>query len=416
MNKILILMAIMLNNTFAATVPGDWLLKPTKIDKADNSNNLREQLDELLDLNGEALEEFDGLKTLNNKSNAEKKFKLTEVITFLGVSASGTIGPLGLSGEAATELHWAKRENKIVSKKWKRADLYLSNNTTEIQIKENIGPLIEGLVKSKKVKNKELLRTNLLKAASNFQNTMSGIKIERPSELGLTAIQANIGIETSGNINIITIGGGIELTFEWSFNQEVNSDVILTNTQNTNENELQKNIENLIKILGEEVALSSNNFQKLGNFKTDYIQIGLALGIEGEVGVASAGASVGMSLIFTPINSTNNKINMSVNDEEMINIIGRDSNKILSDRRNTKLQKVARKKLRKALEKSFRISRFFVKRADKRIDRLEKKGKRPKYGLSAITQSFEISLSGGIGIVTVSGTPSLEMEFSRENF
>jgi uncharacterized protein (UPF0303 family) len=77
---------------------------------------------------------------------------------------------------------------------------------------------------------------------------------------------------------------------------------------------------------------------------------------------------------------------------------------------------VIRRKFRKGLEKAFKISERILLATNKREKRLQKKGKTPKYGISAITNKFEMGIEGDIGIVTVSGSPTLEIEYVNNNF
>jgi hypothetical protein len=420
-----IFLFLLTGQIFAAQIPANWMIgkENVGIDKH-ISSNFGKDLEEMYDLNGEILNNF--AKTNHDKGIKERKFKLTEVITFLGVSHGGTVGPLGISGEAAAELHWGKKKHVHNIKK-NKSHLKISSRTTEIELKNNIGPLVETLAKTGKVKNKKKLRKNLSKAALKFARIMKGVEINNGKMWNVAAVQANIAVEASGVVGIFEIGGAVELTFEWVFDsQRANSIILSSKDTEVEEGRVQKSFTKMVRIISEEVALAAAATNQMDGFKTDYFEIGFAIGVSGEIGVASVGAGVGMTVVFEPAEMSEaekaKRIDLLKSNKsalnETITIAGPSLDKGLRDRikerRRKKFNKVVRRKFRKGMERAFKIGRFFTKRADKREKRLLKKGKKPKYALSAITGVFALDLEGSVGVVTVAGGSAVEIEFSRD--
>ncbi len=367
---------------FSAQVPLEWLGQSEyKNIKAESAVDVA--IDEILTLQSESLEEVS-----SQKSQAGGKYFLGALVASFGVSTSGTIGVLGLSGSPSAQIIWAKDilPERPDPTALFNPDIELSTDTPQEVLQEKIEAVSEMLVKSRKVKDEDKVKKNLKEAALYFQKTMEGMEINLTPKYKASGFAVVFGISAGGQVSFGTVGGSVTVTMQWTFGK---------NKSRVSRTDFSQKLSNLANLIAEDISMSSKNAQSLANYKIEDIWVGVLFNVSGLVGVASLNGQVGGYLIFKP--QTEVKANQHFSDKGDITL-GNDS----------KFIKVARKKIRKGLDLAFKIGGHFAKRAEKQQDK--------KWKILMINANFSLGLSGNLGIVTVGATPTIKVHFLNKNF
>jgi hypothetical protein len=427
--KLIILITTILfaQNIYSAKVPHSWRschhtsVNTKALDKS--GSNLGSTLESIFT----DMSEFgDDITPITDKASTQRKFKLTEITTMLGVSAEGSIGVLGIGGAAVAEIHWGRVDRndksnspRVNRRKRKRPHLKMNGALSLPNLDKKIHTLTEYLHKSGKVKNKKLLKKNLLKSALSFKEMASSITANQHRKWGLAAVQANFGVEAGGTVGIVSIGAAVGITFEWTFAEEVPPSLSGNAAPIDGK---QKILSKVINVIQEDLNKTLSDYENHPHLKTSAFEIGLAVGASGDVGVASVGASVGMTLVFERNEDFTEEMNKMINDKSLSSVkflpMARKLQKNDKARRNRsvkfKIVKLARKKFRKGLKKALKIGEYLSKKALKASKKRRKKEKKWKF--SGLTAVFEIGLKGGIGVATLSGGSAIEIDFENPNF
>lgn len=380
--KIFILITLLSQSVMATQVPGEWLGLPGNKNQEGQVDNA---IDEILNLHKDSLEDVS-----SQKRNGSKYF-LGGFITSFGVSAGGTIGVLGLSGNSSASLVWAKQvipETPLPEVNLIKSDIIISPETPKEVLTEKIQAISEVLVKSRKVNDEEAVKKNLLEAALNFQKSMEGINLNLSPRYLASGFAVVFGISATGRVNFGTVGGGVTVTLEWKFGKNPAKSRI-------SRDDFSQKINDLANTMAEDISVASQRFEDLPQYKIKDIWVGVVFKVNGNVGVASLGGQVGGYLIFTP--SPVAKLAQNFSDKGEIPV---------SD--NLKFKKVARKKIRKGLDLAFRIGARFAKRAQKHQE--------GKWKILLITTNYSLGLSGNVGIATVSASPTIKVNFINTKF
>lgn len=369
-------------SVFSAQVPLEWL------GQSENKNIQGEKavdnaIDEIFNLQSETLDEVTA-----QKNQPGGKYFLGGLITLFGVSTSGTIGVLGLSGASAAQIIWAKDilPERPDPTALFNPDIELSTDSPKEELLGKIEAVSEILVKSRKVKDEDAVKKNLMEAALNFQKTMKGMEINFAPKYRATGFAVVFGISAAGQVSFGTVGGSVTVTMVWTFGK---------NKSRISRSDFSQKLSTLANLIAEDISMSSKNAQSLANYKIEDIWVGVLFNVGGLVGVASVNGQVGGYLIFKP--QTEAKANQNFSDKGDITL-GSDS----------KFTKVARKKIRKGLDLAFKIGGHFAKRAEKQQDK--------KWKILMINANFSLGLSGSLGIVTVGATPTIKVHFLNKNF
>jgi len=386
--KIFITLILFSSSVFSTQVPEEWLGK-SENKSLEGERAVDGAIDEILTLQKESLEEVTAQKSQKGK------YFLGALVTSFGVSTSGSIGVLGLSGNATAQMIWAKdilpeRPDPTAGLLSPfKPDIFINPGTPKEILIQKIDAISEVLVKSRKVQNEKAVKKNLLEAALNFQKTMDQMNINLAPRFRASGFAVVFGISATGRVSFGVVGGGVSVTMQWNFPKNQ------IKRRTTTHHDFLNKLENLANLVAEDISVSAQNLEKLANYKIQDIWVGLLFNVSGEVGVASISGQVGGYLIFTP-------------DQEAKSIQKFSDKGEIPLAADSKFIKVARKKIRKGLDLAFRIGGHFAKRAQKHQD--------AKWKILLINANFSLGLSGNLGVATVGASPSIKVHFLNTNF
>ena len=416
-------------------LPNDWYLTNEADENSDDAlTEPTPELEESVnDLFGST---YDGLDQINESNRADFQSAMTgrsgkpkdwvpwhlaAMMAEFSVSVKGLIGALIMKGQPAVVASWRKQNPKQPERSMldpqmavdlTAADAVASEHTTEEDLMRQLEPAVRAAVASKRVKNENALRKNLGKAAGEFLTVARVLQKTEGREWWLQRYRLDLTFDLSGKVTAV-IGAGAEtrLRMEWhrimpkAASSGVAAPVAFANDR---EQRIYAFADGMLKSLeaaGREFRAVSDH-----GFKAHTFRVGVGFTAEGDIGIVKTGSSITGHVYFT-----SNVKKPSVNPTPrpfaaMIDVSGLDLNvpEVTPLIAENRVRFVDGKKFVKGLKKAAKLGGFFAKRASK--------SKSGKWKIFEIKTSFDLSLSGKVGLATVGGVGTAEINFYNMNF
>ncbi len=410
----------------AATLNPYWHMLPEEqgyaqsMDKADANDDL-ESIDAFLedyaDIHHEVLNEQN-----HNSADKASGWKMKRVRTWLGLGASGKIGPIGFGGGKLIKLDWEpKKINKSVEKEEEfTADISLNQYSTEADLKNQLEPVIQNLVKSKKVTDEKELRKNLMAKGKEFFEMSKAMDAADEYAWYVKVLRLDFGVGASGKLQnfVVKVGADVRIRLEWARVMNVNkkpadkSDTFMTKTA--------RSAAVLLKSLAQDITAATADKKAKNGFMLDEIRVCLSMSAEGKVVVASVKGSVGPCIHINKkkvakvdkaalVVKADDTFPMAVDNEENVLNYAKKAGIAFEKGNDGSIFKVNRRKFRRGIDKAWKFGMKFTKKVNK------KRYKRSKWGLKKVRPLYSISVSGSVGPAKLKATPDLELIFTNYN-
>lgn len=385
--------------------------------------------------------------------------------TELAVFAKGLVGVLTLKGQPAVQVFWRRQGPKPSSQKQVQnffeiesqdpKDLIGSKNadpnqpltliqsfeegSANLALAQEIEPMIKSALATGKILNEGEFRRQITRAAEEFRYVASGLNPTSDNQWWLAFFRFDFMVGASGKVlpaPVLTTGGDLRLRFDWHRMKKVSAAPNPEPKKPQGASLLAQDLDKFRRDLQEftmgmesdlEYALAKES--ATAHMKAFGFRIALGITAEGNIGAIKGNAGAFGHLMFlnqTPMpvvhpikpkvadtNGANENLkpltvieyNSSSNHQEFatLNNIPFKVNK----EKEAQFQ-VDRKKFRKGLMRAVKMGQFFARKGEK----VEAK----KWKLFLLRTSFDLSLSGGLDLVTLGGTASAEMSFFNMNF
>jgi hypothetical protein len=418
-------------------IPPDWYQLPEDKetdelenynDKSHNLEKLSQTLENIVNANSNVLERVEDTHS--------KKWNLSYIRTSIALSSTGLIGVLSLKGMSAVKLYW--RPLKKPEKKKKKTvttisdEIILNNSFGTKEIKQAIQPVLQRALASGKIKNPKKFEKNLIKASEDFHFITSDLaSLDQSSRWWVRALLLELYVSASGSLTPVTsLGTEIRIRLRWQRIQKATANNTLSLSTPTPLNIRKNNLTEFIYNLANDLEQSSEKAFEGSSFKPRYFRIGLGIGIKGNIVVVKAKTKALFHVMFTRnFKATKKKTKVKEKTSSHIWLVDEHQDKRIKYAKNKKIKyqenflfnesaqltkttknviyKIKRNTFRKGLEKAYRISRFFIERAEKSPGR--------KWELFNIETQFEISLTGSLGLTSLSGLGATRIYFYKEN-
>lgn len=444
MNKlflILILAIFSANSTKAAPpapiLPSSWLvtnefseIKPISeaLEKKQIAK-VEENLDEIFSAQTSALEK--SAKNISTDSSANNDdnyvpWRLVAMITDLGISKKGLIGLLTWKGTAGVSFYWFKKEKNKEAENFSKLSepttILVNDASSPAELDTQIESTIQGLMATRKIENEKELRNNFRQTVYEFAAISSQIENLKPtSSWGVSKVRMDLSIDGSGKVSFApSFGVNVRLRLEWAVNAKNKSAKLVPEKNKINIPDMQ----NIMAVLNQDVKKVMSEEPKSKKFKAKTIRLALGISASKTIGLVNGTAKtvfhVYLSKKNPPLSSLNKVVAESQSPLLLIentpseknlslanslgNLVELRKNKDSSDA----IYRLDREKFRNGLKKSIEMSGIFSERAAK----YEKKN----WGLKRIKTNIEVSLSGAVGLTTLTGSATAEITFENINF
>ena len=376
-------------------VPLDWITPGSQHQKAFTSlNQLDSAYKNILDANMSLFK--------NIPEDSHKRWSLQSIKTELAIEAGGTIGVMGVGGEAALELVWIKKNN---SSKMSRPISHMEEVTepesesiqirgemTEESLAQEIAPIVDLAMASGHMRKRRRLFNGLFKEALKFQSTIR--ELETAPAMGpwyAYKYQLELYVSAEGNISLVAIGNSIRLRMEWWRLKKNEAQAFVPPML---QEELSANAKFVTAIASD---LSVMNDTPLENgFRLNVLKVGVGTTVKGNLFFVKGKAKAVGSIFFKrdPNETQALVLPTLMND---ITSYGMSEGGSVVD--------VPRFSFREGIKKASGIAQFFAARAQTKEE--------GQFELNVIEAEFELFTSGGIGIVSVEGSSLLTLFVTR---
>ena len=374
MNKILIILIMIIfpGSLIHANVPMDWIqtsedsYKNMSLSQLGNSNSLGAELFQFYELTGDLVS---GLPQPNKSKKESQPWFLQSMGVDLGIEANGAIGLVGLGGEAAIEMVWARTKESIdrlqkkhypiesqnktlsIDKEFIQSDLQLNTNMSNNVIDAHVEDLMKTLKNTHNFPNPNQIKKTLINEISKMKNWVTLLEVNLPnSKWRPYKFQNLINLSAQGMVQPgLEVGSLLRLKLEWTLRPQLKPSMSLMSKE-PNSNLSLRNSE-FLKALSSDFEMLRPLMHSSSLYKLQNIKLGVGLGIEGDIGIAEGEAEVFGNLFWKEVKGTSASTN--VNYLEPLNLIQGEH----------RVKNIPRTEWHKGLAKAMQISKFIVNNA-----------------------------------------------------
>jgi hypothetical protein len=423
MKKIVVILSVIALQTAIANanVPRDWIDPDAENEFTpwaqplanDSTEHLGSELFKFYDLTGDLVSELPE----PNKAKKEKKpWYLQSMGLELGIEAEGAIGLVGLGGEAAIEMVWARTRESVARLQKKHfpnpasaatlgldseanaSDLLLATAMTDQTLELQVDDLMKTLTKTKNLRHPSRIRQALLREVKKLTQWVGNLELTLPeSSWRPYKFQTLIKLTAEGMVQPgLEVGGTIQVKLEWSLRPKQKLSPIVVPAQRSN-SEFLAGLSSDFEIL--RPLMKKDEFYKLTNIK-----LGIGLGIEGDIGIAEGEAEVFGNLFWKefPKDFTTGPTVVTA------------PFRVIEKAGSAKA--VARSRWHRGLQKALRISQFVVKNAT--AYEKKKAAKTPpekrNFELAFLEIEFEVTATGSTFLPTLSKKANADLYFIKQ--
>jgi hypothetical protein len=390
--------------------------------------DLEKHLDQIFSAQTSALEKsaVAPLEFPSVKANEQVPWRLVSMITDLGISKKGLIGVLTWKGNAGVSFYWQKKEKNINAANEETSGESLSTVTVSDassieELEDQIETSVQGILASHKIESEQELRKNFRKAVLEFAAISSQIEAVRPkNSWTVSKVRMDLSIDGSGKVSFApSFGLNLRIRLEWSVAPSKNRVVTFLADEKPSK---IKGVQQLITALGEDVEDVVSDQPKSKKFVPKTIRLAVGISASKNIGLVKGAAKSVFHIYFTKSNEIKPMANLVKADESALLLIEsspmqnqisyvRDGENVVdlkSSGSKDTVYRLNRRKFRRGLKKSMEMSGIFSDRASKH----EKKN----WGLKKVKTNLEVSISGAVGLATLTGSATAEVTFENTKF
>lgn len=374
------------------------------------------------------LDALDSISFPEDKAGDKPKWYFAGTQTAVALGFSGKIGLLTFGGTKALEVNWERKKptpksNEEVGNSSVET-IVVKEGTTKADLNKELEPFIRSVVDSKKVSDEQTLRKELKEASGNFLAYVKGMNGSTTRyKFVPTKIRLEFNVEGSGKIitTIPAVTGKIAVPVKLRLEfvrlmpkaapapttaPKSDDQNIFSPDMTETEKKIASQTKSLMDKLAQEVTVAYSEQVKEAdmekrNLMLKYIEVGLGMGVEGKIGVATFKASVVPSIFFQQfkVAAATPVIDKSI-DEEPIPVLIEDNSSDKSRMRDYAMN-LQRKQVRRGMEKAMKFAYKFAEKIQRKAD--AKKDSNWKF--KDLESKYNFSLSGTVGPVKLSGLP-----------
>ena len=424
--------------------------EPNRLTESEDTTQLEKTVDAVFRANQQALEGgISANDSVTSSFFAEKKPKdwvpwRAEIFTTdLSLSVGGLLGALFAKGTATVRAYWRKQypanpAESVVNlddKESSEGVIRFSEESTDIDIRNQIESVIAVAVKAKKVEDTPVLRHELFKVAGDFQNLASGLN-ETSQDLPwwVSRFRLDFNVDASGHVHPnVTVGGEVRFRFEWHrIKRKSPSPAFVAKKRLASEILNQPVLATFVRGISEDLDLAFSHMPE-HDFQAYTFRVGIGLTVKGEIGVIKGSAGVVGQIYFLRDvkRPKQNPKPAFVSTEQPLLIIERNpSSQNLSFAKSKKIKfelnsipnsganfvdpisevvyKASRDQFRKGLKKAAKITTFFTDRAAKQ--------KATGWKIFELRTAFDSSVTGELSMASIVGSVTAQVAFYNQKF
>ncbi|MDR3607591.1 MAG: hypothetical protein P4M08_09440 [Oligoflexia bacterium] len=347
-------------------------------------------------VHSEALEA--GIKPTNGALTLESQgsvpWHLDGMIASFAIDVGGVFGALVGDGDAGVKVTWQKRQAGQTSQMSapsarKQTAYHFRSNMTTHDVKAMLEPAVRMAVATRSVNDEASLRRDLVAEGTKFLTIVRILSQVDPTPgWHIDGFQLGLFIGANGQVSpLIGTGGNIALYFDWTAPSSKPEAAPLD--LNPHQTLVKENMAAFVQALSSllpEAEAESTAIEKTG-FEFQVFQVGLGIGVGGEVGIASTQDSAVGRIIFKRDAATEALLSLRMPPSSRTAI------------------PVSIRHFREGIRRAIRMGAFFARQAAA-VDT-------PNWKATEIELGFDTNLGGTLGLATIQGVGLIRLGFER---
>ncbi|MGZ3706191.1 MAG: hypothetical protein ACXWP1_09925 [Bdellovibrionota bacterium] len=392
------------SNPPAAAAPSSW----TTLPEAGGSTSYEEPSSEFTKAVESKLSTSSlALEAASPEKPRAGKWHLGGMMANFGLSVGGIFGFIGAAGTTSLEVIWTRTLNQR-AKHAAQAALKISPNSSELELRGRLEPMIKVAAASGRFPDNENVRNGLFARALGFRKLCAALaRVRAPNKFHASELRLEIDIDASGQITpVIAAGGSVALRFDWDFDDPVPGVEARPATA------FEKSLASLVNGLSQDIAGAVARYPSLEGSPYELKQVKFSLGISesGDIAIATEDSAIIGTVEFeradelpeiSPASPAGNvRILNAKKSQNPATLAFAAANGITH---NADTFVIPHEKLRNGLARAVRIGAYFGKRA--------KAAESATWKIIEISPEFDLSIGGTLGLKTIAGTAGIELTF-----
>ena len=349
------------------------------------------------------------------KSLKDGSWYLSGFQTSLALGLKGKIGIHSWGGTKTIEIDWKRRApKKTVSKEraslknnknltGNKNTLFFNDKTTDEVINSKINFIITKARNSGRVRNLTKLEGELKRIITSFQLMGESLTSHSFKSWSPVKLRLDLGIKGNGKVvfgPLIKMGGDLRLRLEWKKGKPINKNIV---------GSFNKSASSFFKKL--EILLNSSLplAKKKSLYPIDHIEIGLGIGIHGDIGIGKIGGYGIPSIFFKKTSHGKGPYLNGLLERSIPVMIENNRNGEKNSMGSIIFLNLDEKRIKKGMRKALKFSNKFMSKLNKKIER------NSKWEIKKIKTQFKFSSDGSLGPVKISGIPHIAFYLRNNN-
>jgi hypothetical protein len=382
------------------------------------------------------------VRPANHRPKDWVPWRFVAFATDLTVSGSGLIGLLIFKGSASVTAVWQKREKPAqnFASEQQAAEPDPRNEASAVptfnfSAEDNaattarkVDIIHNTVLATGRVRNTGGLKGRIGALVGQFNQMSATLETEPTGRMWYASrLRMDIQVAASGQISFGTVGGDVRVRLEWYRGMHNRSTTARSRMAFlAPRTPPESSLHSLVSTMVQDLSATSNG--ALGNeFAIKNFRVGIGLGLDGNVGVAKASIKAIGHIYFSPAPRRPGflePIAPPITDEPMYMVDTDPSVESLQfaqargikthffgqDKKAVKFARfeIDRENFRRGLTKALGMGRFFTNRASQSNSQ--------NWAISVIRSELTMSLTGDLGLVTLTGLATAQVEFENKNF
>ncbi len=346
---------------------------------------------------------------------------LDGMIATFAVDVSGIFGALLFDGTASVRGIWQQVRKTPAAASLgagKASSVRFESKMTQDELSARLEPIIQSVVASGKVRDERALRSNLQARGQGFLAACAALEaLPRPRGWHVDSFQLQLTIGASGQVTpAIGVGGVLNIFFDWQKQDDAAPVPAAPPAPG-----LAQNLPAFVRVFQSSLASlpADRLFLRDAGFVMNQFQLGVAVGVGGDIGVARVAAVANGKIIFKADASQLSAAAFEPRFENaaFVSLVSKGmaeepvafaaANGIPAETRlnGSVSYKMGADGMSRGLEKALRMASYFARQARRADTR--------NWKVNLIEAEFDASVTGDLKIATVGGQGQFLLDFNR---
>jgi hypothetical protein len=366
----------------ASQVPLSWLQESTTKNQ-EETQELEKSLLQILELQENILEKSESIsrKSLDKSFSA---WSLKGQKTDLAISKSGLFGFSAVKGASAVELSWSEKKAKQEVFQDSRSDIELDSLMSEQEVLAAVKPFYKVLLKNARSNEYSWRARNFEDHVLRYHRALKSVSQLDGGQFIADKFRLDLSFSYSSPLlGFSRLSGDTRVRLEWKISQ--------TDKMKTRESD-QKVVQNLLN----DVSEALQGLEENDGYKLTTIGIGLGLSKKNLLSFSKVKGEIYGELFFKKRDSKS----LILSKEDLSG-----EYEWRAENNNKFIKRFKRRKFRKGIAKSFKVSKWFTEKMSKRNS--------GAWEIKKFKSSFSLTYSGFLGLANTSSKSAVSFAFSK---